>query len=100
MKKFIVVLLATLGLVLYGVSPATASPTPVVAAAPTVIAPSAVSANLAGGIGGPVLAANFTSCYWNIFGQYWCYRYGCTLYDLVKYNCYNGWIKINRPWYA
>lgn len=52
------------------------------------------------GNGGVKPFANFTSCYWNIFGQYWCYRYGCTLYELVKYNCYNGWIKINRPIYT
>lgn len=45
-------------------------------------------------------AVSIGSCYWAMDGTYWCYRSGCSYMDWRLYGCYNGWIKVKRPWYA
>lgn len=60
----------------------------------------AISATPAAPVQKAEAAVNIYGCYWRMDGTYWCYRTGCTLYDLVKYNCYNGWFRVNRPLYA
>jgi hypothetical protein len=45
-------------------------------------------------------AVNIYGCYWRMDGSYWCYRTGCSVMDKYLYGCYNGWFKVNRPWYA
>jgi hypothetical protein len=45
-------------------------------------------------------AVTFTGCYWALDGTYWCHRNGCTYMDWRLYGCYNGLVKVNRPWYA
>jgi hypothetical protein len=42
----------------------------------------------------------FTGCYRALNGTYWCHRNGCTYMDWRLYGCYNGLVKVNRPWYA
>jgi len=68
--------------------------------APTLVGPQALVAPsvIGGGVVKPLW--RYTSCYWNMFGNYMCYRYACTYFERIVYGCYDGYVNMYRPVYV
>jgi len=114
MKRVVVILLVVLAIIFGGnlaVATATHAATPSVSQeaaksvtvsvmAPVIVGPKALAAPNV--IGGGVIApkVSWLGCYWSMRGDYFCYRYACTAFERIVYGCYQGWINLNRPWYA
>lgn len=110
MKKFVVSLLATMSLVVAGIFiagiPAQAAVKTAVSQSTMtkVDAPSHFVALAAPHTQAPALSGGAkplsywlpaSYCYWDIRGNYNCYRYGCTNFEIWLQGCYNGYVVMN-----
>ena len=113
MKKFIAAVVAALAIVLFGgiTAPAMAqASTPAVASVKAEVTQSVSVSKVASTTSAPALATPQLNtggikplsywlpvqyCYWAMNGGYYCYRYGCTNFEIWLQGCYNGYVRMN-----
>lgn len=107
MKKFFAAMLASLCLVLASCVPAHAVEAKAAPQMQTAVSVSKISASPGGVVhAAPQTLGNVgvkplsywlpaTYCYWAMNGGYYCYRYGCTNFEIWLQGCYNGYVRMN-----